>query len=101
MYWWHVLHVGFLRWISIRSRVVSGWPSLPAAVSSSVGTFGGGGGGGMSISTSIIHLPRSTGDVRLAIDVCTRKLPWPKIPRRVLSGYSTRRKSWPETFGMS
>src|SRR5262249_62143191 len=55
MYWWHVLHVGFLRWSSMRSRVVSGRPSLPAAVSSSVGTFGGGGGRGLAISTSLLH----------------------------------------------
>ena len=61
----------------MRSRVVSGLPSLPSVVSSSVGTFGGGGGGGIPISTSITHLPRSTGDVRLASDVCTSMLPWP------------------------
>ena len=33
--------------------------------------MGGGGGGGVPSSTSITHLPRSTGEVRLASDVCT------------------------------
>ena len=84
----------------MRSRVVSGLPSLPSVVSSSAGTLGGGGGGGMPISTSITHLPRSTGDVRFASDVCTSMLPWPSMPRRVLSGYVTRRNSSPEMFGM-
>src|SRR5258708_29464481 len=86
MYWWHALHVGFLRWISIRSRVVNGRPSFPSDVSSSVGTFGGGGGGGIPIRTSITHLPRSTGEGRFASDVWTSILPWPSSPRRVPSG---------------
>jgi hypothetical protein len=46
--------------------------TLPAdelSVLSKLGTFGGGGGGGVPISTSMTHLPRRTGEVRLAIDV--------------------------------
>ena len=65
-------------------------------VSSSAGMSGGGGGGGVPISTSITHLPRSTGEVRLASDVCTSTLPWPSRPRRVSSGYWTRRNSVPD-----
>ena len=72
---WQALHVGFVRWISIRSRVVSERPSMTVAVSSRSGTAGGGGGGGTPRTTSITHLPRSTGDVRLAIDVSMRTEP--------------------------
>jgi hypothetical protein len=52
----------------MRSRVVSGRPDLPSAVSSNGGTEPsmGGGGGGLPSSTSITHLPRSTADVRFA-----------------------------------
>src|SRR5215211_3193745 len=55
----------FFRCSSIRSRVVRNLPSFAPAVSSRSGTPGGGGGGGVPSSTSITHLPRSTGDVRL------------------------------------
>ena len=96
---WQELHVASDRCSSIRSRVVSIRPPLASAVSSSSGTLGGGGGGGVPISTSITHLPRSTGDVRFAKEVCTSTLPCPSRPRRVSSGYATRRNSSPDTFG--
>ena len=49
----------------MRSRVDSSLPPAFAFTeSSSAGTFGGGGGGGVPSSTSITHLPRSTGEVR-------------------------------------
>ena len=69
----------------------------PPAVAGLVGLFeagmsGGGGGGGVPSSTSMTHLPRSTGDVRFASDVSTRMLPCPSTPRRVSSGWVTRRK---------
>ena len=83
---WQALQVGLARCISIRSRVVSSLPSLASPVSSSAGTLGGGGGGGVPSSTSITHLPRSTGEVRLASEVCTSIEPWPRMPRRVASG---------------
>ena len=86
---WQELQVGLARCSSSRSRVVRILPFLASAVSSSAGTEPsiGGGGGGVPISTSITHLPRSTGDVRFAYEVCTSTLPWPSTPRRVSSGY--------------
>ena len=55
--------------------------------------FGGGGGGGEPSRFSSTHLPRSTGDVRVAYDVSVRMLPWPSRPPRGLpSGNVTRRK---------
>ena len=66
----------------MRSRVDSVLPSSTALVSSSSGTFGGGGGGGEPSSTSITHLPRSTGEVRSAIEVSSSTLPCPSTPRR-------------------
>src|ERR1019366_10265783 len=74
---WHDTQAGFLRCSSIRSRVDSSLPPEDALVASSAGTFGGGGGGGGPTSTSMIHLPRITGDVRSATDRSTRMLPWP------------------------
>ena len=83
----------------MRSRVLRFLPPITALVSSSSGTFGGGGGGGDPISTSRIHLPRCTGDVRSAYDVSVRMLPWPNRPRRY-SGSDTRLNSGPVTFAM-
>ena len=40
-----------------------------------VSTFGGGGGTGAPRMLSSTHLPRSTGDVRVACDVTVRMLP--------------------------
>ena len=82
----------------MRSRIESTRPL--ASVSFSGGTFGGGGGGGVPRMFSRIHLPRSTGEVRLAYDVTVRMLPWPRSPPRTLSSPSeTRRKRLPYTFG--
>ena len=83
----------------MRSRVDSSLPPAVALVASSAGTFGGGGGGGDPSSTSMIHLPRITGEVRSATDVSTRMLPCPSTPRRY-SGSVTRRNSGPLTFAM-
>ncbi len=82
----------------MRSRVVSILSPDSALVSSSNGTFGGGAGGGDASSTSMIHLPRSTGEVRSATDVNARMLPWPSSPRRFSSASVTRRNSGPLTF---
>ena len=46
------------------------------------GTSGGGTGGGLPSIFSRIHLPRDTGDVRVATDVTVSMLPWPSSPRR-------------------
>ncbi len=59
---WHDAHVGFARCASICCRSDADCPTL---LSSSVGTAGGGGGGGVFMMFSRIHLPRSTGDVRV------------------------------------
>jgi hypothetical protein len=83
---WHDMHAGFLRCCSIRSRTVRMRPPSDSGVSSSAGMLGGGAGGGVPSSTSITHLPRSTGEVRLASEVCTSIEPWPSRPRRVRSG---------------
>ena len=66
----------------MRSRIESTRPL--ASVSCSGGTFAGGGGGGVPTMFSRIHLPRRTGDVRLAYDVTVRMLPWPSRPPRTL-----------------
>ena len=62
-----------------RSEVVCG----AAFFSLSGGTFGGGSGAGESSIFSKTHLPRATGDVRLATEVTSRKLDWPSRPRRI------------------
>ena len=90
---WQVAHAGFLRCSSSRSRTDSTLP--PSLFSCSVGTFGGGGGGGVPRMFSRIHLPRSTGDVRLGYDVTASTLPWPSRPRRFSSGSVTRRNRLP------
>ena len=68
----------------MRSRMVGTESSLLASCNG--GTPGGGGGGGVPIMFSSTHLPRSTGDVRLAYEVASRMLPWPSRPPRTLSG---------------
>ena len=70
---WQLAHVGFARCSAIRSFIVRGRGNSPDSLSG--GTFGGGGGGGDPSSTSMIHLPRKTGDVRSAIDVSNNTLP--------------------------
>ncbi len=55
--------------------------------------FGGGGGGAAASRFSRTHLPRTTGDVRVAYEVNVRMLPWPsKPPRGLAAGKVTRRK---------
>ncbi len=61
--------------------------------------LGGGAGGGEPSSTSITHLPRITGEVRSATEVCTSMLPWPRMPRRY-SGTLTRTNPVPVTLAM-
>ena len=46
----------------------------------SAGTFGGGGGGGTPSQVSSSHLPRTTGEVRVAYDVTLRMLACPRQP---------------------
>ena len=64
MIWWQAAHCGFCRCATIFSRIET--IRVFERVSSSGGTFDGGGGGGVPSSVSRIHLPRSTGDVRVA-----------------------------------
>ena len=49
------------------------------------GTLAGGDGGGVPSRFSRIHLPRRTGEVRLAFEVTVRMLPCPSSPRRASS----------------
>ena len=51
----------------------------------------GGGGGGLATRLSMIHLPRTTGDVRLACEVTMRTPPIPRMPNRRSSDSVTRR----------
>src|SRR5262245_41082982 len=97
---WQLAHVGFSRWRTIASRIVSVFPgALPSVFSA--GTFGGGGGGGADSKFSRTHLPRFTGDVRFAYDVIVNRLPWPSSPPRGFPGENvTRRNSGPWIFGM-
>ena len=95
---WQAAQAGLSRCACIRSRSVA----VLACVlrSTSAGTFGGGSGGGVPRMLFRIHLPRSTGEVRMAWDVSVRMLPWPSSPRRGLpAGRGTRRKWLPCTFG--
>ena len=60
---WQAAHAGLRRCSSIRSRI----ESTAADFSSfSGGTFAGGGGGGVPSRFSSTHLPRTTGEVRVA-----------------------------------
>ena len=59
----------------------------------SAGMLGGGGGGAADSRFSRTHLPRTTGDVRVAYEVSVRMLPWPSRPPRGLpAGNVTRLK---------
>ncbi len=84
---WHELHAGWRGACANCSATDSSRPSFASPVASRSGTSAGGGGGGLPSSTSITHLPRSTGDVRLPCEVSVRTLPCPSRPRRVSSGY--------------
>ena len=90
---WQAAHTGLLRCSSIRSRTEAGF--APTTDSLRGGTFGGGSGGGLPRIFSRIHLPRWTGEVRLAFEVTSSMLPWPRRPRRASLGTVTRRKSGP------
>ena len=69
---WHAAQTGLLRCSASRSRT----DSLPSTVLSfSAGTSGSGGGGGTPSRLSSTHLPRRTGEVRVAYDVTVRMLP--------------------------
>ena len=76
-------------------------PTRPARrllVLFSGGTLAGGGGGGAPRRLSRTHLPRSTGEVRVACEVTVRMLPWPSRPpplarRASRDGSGCRRRS--------
>ena len=72
---WQPAHAGLARCCSMRSRTDFG---VAVGFSSSGGTSGGGVGAGLPSRFSRIHLPRMTGDVRLAFDVTSSRLPWPE-----------------------
>ena len=57
------------------------WWDVLIQLASNAGMLGGGGGGGVPMSTSMTHLPRSTGDVRADIEVKSSTLPWPSPTR--------------------
>src|SRR5205814_8274398 len=96
---WHEAQTGSDRCSAIRSRIVFTFACVRR--SESAGTFGGGSGGGVPRMLLRIHLPRITGDVRIAGDVIVRMLACPSRPRRGLSaGSCTRRKLLPCTFAM-
>ena len=90
---WHAAQTGLARCCSMRSRTDVGCASPEFSFSG--GTFGGGNGGGLPSRFSKIHLPRCTGEVRLALEVTSKMLPWPSRPRRASFGTATRRKSGP------
>ena len=60
---WQAAQTGLRRCSSIRSRIERAAADF---ASSSGGTFGGGGGGGVPSRFSSTHLPRTTGEVRVA-----------------------------------
>ena len=95
---WHVAQAGFRRWTSINSRTdVGGAPSSRVPRS---GTSAGGSAGGAPSRFSSTHLPRDTGDVRLAYEVRVRMPAWPRMPARRSSAHVTRRKWLPWTSGI-
>src|SRR5262245_14821909 len=99
---WHDEHAGFARCAVWRSRTEGSFSpvvfSLVVPASFRGGTLAGGDGGGVPRSTSRIHFPRTTGDVRVAMDVSVNTLAWPSRPRRFSSVISTRRNRFPTTF---
>src|SRR5262245_50107813 len=101
---WHEEHAGFARCAVWRSRTDGSFSpvvfSLVVFASFNGGTFAGGDGGGVPRRTSRIHFPRTTGEVRVAIEVSVNTLAWPNRPRRLSSLISTRRNRFPTTFGI-
>ncbi len=92
---WHDAQAGFLRCASICWRNDADCPTF---VSSKAGTDGGGGGGGALSRFSRIHLPRSTGEVRVEYDEIVSTLACARIPPpRLVLLTSTRRNSGPAT----
>src|SRR5437762_1404087 len=95
---WHEEQTGFLRCSSICCLSVPDWPAF---ASSRGGTPGGGAGGGAFNRFSKIHLPRSTGEVRVEYDDTVSTLACARTPPpRGVPLTSTRRKSGPETPAM-
>src|SRR6185295_10385005 len=90
---WQPAHTGFARCASMLSRNDRGLPSADSSFNG--GTLGGGGDGGTPSRFVRIHLPRSTGDVRLGYDVTVKMLACPSSPRRASSGTLTRRNWLP------
>src|SRR5207244_117439 len=94
---WQEAQVGLLRCFSSWSRRET---DLPSSFSSRSGTSGGGGGGGAFRRFSRTHLPRKTGEVRLAYDETVRTLACRQTPPRPLPVRSTLRNSCPVTPGI-
>ena len=71
--------------------------SAKAYIGPQIGRFVpyGGLGAGVPRIFSMIHLPRSTGEVRFGYEVIVRTLPCPSRPRRSSGSPSTRRKWLP------
>ena len=80
---WQLAQAGLARCSTICSRIV--FVAAPGSGSFSAGTLGGGGAGGVPRMFSSTHLPRSTGDVRVACDVTASKPPLPSSPLRASS----------------
>src|SRR3954469_25412327 len=91
---WHEAHVGSWRCASSCSRSDA---AVPIDASFRFGTSGGGSGGGALSRLSRIHLPRRTGDVRVAYDDTVGTLACVSTPARGVSVNSTRRNSGPLT----
>src|ERR1043166_8330311 len=89
---WHPAHAGLSRCSARRWRIGSTFVS--ASASFNFGTFPGGGGGGEPSKLSRIHLPRSTGDVRVAYEDTVKILPCPRSPPRTRSAGNVTRRKW-------
>src|SRR5260221_1343348 len=92
---WQLAQAALERCAANRSRTERVADSV---LSFSAGTSGSGGGGGDPSRFSRTHLPRITGDVRVAYEVTVKILPWRNRPPRSLSrSRATRRKRLPYT----
>ncbi len=94
---WHWMQSARTRWSSMRCRIVGSWalPVASAGRAGRAGTSGGGSGGLIPRMFPMIHLPRTTGDVRSGLDVVTRNAPLPSRPQRSsISGPSVTRRNW-------
>jgi len=99
---WHCVQSCRTRCVSIFCRIVGSLAFGSAARGGSGGTSGGGSGGLMPRMLVMIHLPRTTGEVRSGFELVTRYEPFPMMPRRksISAGSVTRRNWLPYTFGM-